>query len=369
MGDLTANFNRREFACKCRCGFDRIDRRVANMCQVIRSAMNEPITINSGCRCAKHNAAVGSTAQNHVNGNAADLSCRSGAKLLYNTIRALYDAGRLPDLEFCMLYETFVHIDCDRKRNNVFIGDAPVMPVIENDEIIWNYLNGKGLNDHAIAGLMGNLYAESGLRSNNLQNSYEKALGMTDEQYTALVDNGSYTNFVQDKAGYGLVQWTYSTRKLALLNHARITNKSIGDLYMQLDFMWMEIRMYPDVVKILKRSESVLDASNAVLFGYLKPADQSEAVQKRRADYGRGYYDKFVRTTSTAQETVINNAMEARIITDRAYWLGVLLGTIPAKAENIRALMEKACSIITNIKQKGEGLDVAKGYNDSAGTD
>jgi hypothetical protein len=53
---------------------------------------------------------------------------------------------------------------------------------------------------------MGNLYAESGLRSNNLQNTYEKKLGMTDEQYTAAVDNGSYTNFVRDAAGYGLAQ-------------------------------------------------------------------------------------------------------------------------------------------------------------------
>jgi len=61
-------------------------------------------------------------------------------------------------------------------------------------------------NAYGVAGLMGNLYAESGLRSNNLQNTYEKTLGMTDEKYTAMVDNGSYTNFVHDSAGYGLAQ-------------------------------------------------------------------------------------------------------------------------------------------------------------------
>ena len=36
---------------------------------------------------------------------------------------------------------------------------------------------------------------------------------MDDKQYTAAVDNGSYKNFVNDSAGYGLAQWTYSSRK------------------------------------------------------------------------------------------------------------------------------------------------------------
>lgn len=74
---------------------------------------------------------------------------------------------------------------------------------------IWNFLKQKGLNDYAVAGLMGNLYSESALRPNNLQNSYEKKLGMTDKGYTMAVNNGSYKNFIHDKAGYGLAQWTW----------------------------------------------------------------------------------------------------------------------------------------------------------------
>lgn len=61
-------------------------------------------------------------------------------------------------------------------------------------------------NAYGVAGLMGNLYAESGLRSNNLQNSFEKKLNMSDEAYTRAVDNGTYTNFINDSAGYGLAQ-------------------------------------------------------------------------------------------------------------------------------------------------------------------
>ena len=76
-------------------------------------------------------------------------------------------------------------------------------------EKIWNFLKSKGLSSCGAAGLMGNLYAESGLNPQNLQNSYEKKLGHTDASYTAAVDNGSYGNFARDGAGYGLAQWTY----------------------------------------------------------------------------------------------------------------------------------------------------------------
>lgn len=70
-----------------------------------------------------------------------------------------------------------------------------------NEEKIWNYLKAKGLPDCGIAGLMGNLYAESCLIPTNLQNSYEKDLSFTDAAYTAAVDNGTYQNFVKDSAG------------------------------------------------------------------------------------------------------------------------------------------------------------------------
>lgn len=39
-----------------------------------------------------------------------------------------------------------------------------------NEEKIWNFLYGEIQNKYGVAGLMGNLYAESGLRPNNLEN-------------------------------------------------------------------------------------------------------------------------------------------------------------------------------------------------------
>ena len=106
-----------------------------------------------------------------------------------------------------------------------------------NDKTMWDFFKSKGLNDFGIAGLMGNLYAESGLRPTNLQSTYEKTLKMNDAQYTEAVDNGSYTNFVKDKAGYGLAQWTYWSLKQELLDYCKERKKSIGDGKTQMEFL------------------------------------------------------------------------------------------------------------------------------------
>ena len=169
-----------------------------------------------------------------------------------------------------------------------------------NEEKIWNYLKAKGLNDYGCAGMMGNIYAESALNPKNLQSTGNNKLGMTDDQYTNAVDNGSYKNFVNDGFGYGLVQWTYYTRKQGYLDYAKSKNKSIGDLETQLDYMWKELSWYATVLNILKTATSVLQASNEVLLKYEMPADQSTSVQNKRAGYGQTYYDKYAKTSTTS---------------------------------------------------------------------
>lgn len=171
-----------------------------------------------------------------------------------------------------------------------------------NEEKIWNYLTTQGLTEAGAAGLMGNLYAESALEPKNLQNSYEKALGFTDSTYTAAVDNGSYNGFVHDAAGYGLAQWTYWSRKEALLGYAKARGKSVGDLETQLGFLMEELSSdYKAVLSTLKSTGSVKAASNVVLLKFERPADQSVAVQNARAKNGQAYYDKYA-TSQTVQE-------------------------------------------------------------------
>ena len=162
-----------------------------------------------------------------------------------------------------------------------------------NEKIIWDYFKAKGLNDFGVAGLMGNLRAESGLSPTNLQNSYEKKLKMTDKEYTATVDDGSYKNFVYDKAGYGLAQWTFWSLKERMLEYARSVGKSIGDLGMQLDFLYLELTRNKHILSVLENATSVRQASDVMLLQYERPADQSVSVQEKRAAFGQEYYDQF----------------------------------------------------------------------------
>lgn len=168
-----------------------------------------------------------------------------------------------------------------------------------NAKEIWSYFKDKGLNDFAIAGLMGNLYAESGLNPKNLQNNYEKKLGFTDETYTAAVDNGTYTNFVKDGAGYGLAQWTYWNRKQNLLNFSKEKNKSIGELSLQLDFLYKELTTsYIGLWKSLNEVSSLEYASDLILTQFEKPLNQSNAVKELRRQYATNYYNLYSSTIS-----------------------------------------------------------------------
>lgn len=219
-------------------------------------------------------------------------------------------------------------------------GDEGTSSTTDTARVIWDFFIGKGLNAFAVAGIMGNLKAESALNPKNLQQTYEKKLGFTDDSYTTAVDNGSYDNFVKDSAGYGLAQWTYWSRKQALLEYAQSVKKSIGDLSMQLDFMWKELQGYTSVMKVLKSATSVREASDAILTGYERPADQGESAQVKRADFGKTYYDWYVSGT-TAAPTVKEETFSPYLV------------KITADDLNIRKGAGTDTAIVGNITDKG----------------
>ena len=167
-------------------------------------------------------------------------------------------------------------------------------------QLVWTFLATKGLNDYAIAGLMGNLYCESAIRPNNLQNSFETKLGMTDKGYTDAVNKGTYKNFIHDGAGYGLAQWTFWSRKQALLYFAEKKMLSIDNLKMQLEFLWEELGAYKHVMDILSKASSIKEACNVVLREYERPAvvvkNDKAGITKAlnaRTAAGKDFYDKF----------------------------------------------------------------------------
>ncbi len=137
----------------------------------------------------------------------------------------------------------------------------PISATVE-EKFIWDALMAFVGNPYGAAGLMANLET----KANKLQSS---ALGMTDEEFTAMMDAGAYDHFVGDGCGYGLAQWSTAPRKAALLARARNRGVSIGDLGMQLGFICNELAERPALLESLRNAASVWEAANEVLSLYV----------------------------------------------------------------------------------------------------
>ena len=160
-----------------------------------------------------------------------------------------------------------------------------------NENKIWNFLIEKIKNPYGVAALMGNLFAESSL--NPVCACNIKKHGLTNVSYTAIADSGVNDNFITDKIAYGIAQWCYHTRKKGLLELARKKNKSVGDIDIQLEYLWTELQAYKTVLNALLNAKSIREASDVVLLKYEKPSNKSEAIKEKRASYGQKYFNQF----------------------------------------------------------------------------
>ena len=176
----------------------------------------------------------------------------------------------------------------------------------DNSKFIWDFLLNQGFNKIGVSAIMGNLQCESGFLPNNLQNTYNNSFNMSDDEYTNSVDNGSYTNFIYDSAGYGLAQWTFWSRKRDLLNYAKSKGKSIGDLTTQLEFLVKELKeSFPSLFTFLKNATSISSATSQFMVKFEMPADQSASAQKIRINCAQVIYNKYVNSTTTGETNSI----------------------------------------------------------------
>ena len=228
---------------------------------------------------------------------------------------------------------------------------------------IWERLTAAGLSPAGAAGLMGNLQAESGLRSTRLQDAFQRSLGLSDEAYTAAVDSGTYQDFAADGAGYGLAQWTYHTRKDALLAYARAQGASVGDLDAQIGFLVQELRTgYRAIWDILLAASSVREVSDAVLLHYERPADTSVAVQERRAACGQTLYDRYAGLAPETEEGEVRAVGKILTASVRPSAVGgIAIDTsLPCHARNCTAAMTRSVSYLV-IHYTGNAKDTARG--------
>lgn len=161
------------------------------------------------------------------------------------------------------------------------------------------FLEGYGLTRQGRSGLIGNLYAESGVRLDNLQNSYEKKWNITEAEYIKSVDKGTWKDpingmtFVFDKAGFGLAQWTSSGRKQGLINYAHELNESIASENVQFGWLIQELKLkYKNVLAILCDTNATIeDCAEVVVLRYEVPGSVlgDEATKQKTINTRIGY--------------------------------------------------------------------------------
>ena len=110
MGDLTKDFSRDEFKCRCgKCVGNYVDIRLVKGLQALRDLIGMPIIINSAVRCPEYNKKVGGVKDSqHIKGRAADIRVKG------------MDPGKVADFAEQIdvfknggigRYSTFTHVD------------------------------------------------------------------------------------------------------------------------------------------------------------------------------------------------------------------------------------------------------------------
>lgn len=260
----------------------------------------------------------------------------------WENIRENEDTAKLEDTLRYLLnkatnstnYGTYTDEDVD----DIFSAFEPkemstVDPTIYGNTVeakLWFALCEKGYSPIAVAGVMGNIYAESGFKTNNLENSYESKLGYTDETYTKAINDGLYTReqFISDHnnkncgAGYGLAQWTYYSRKAGLYDFAKSKGVCIDDENMQIEYLIGELTSSGGAdgyasynlsayngytVDDWKNAESPEEAAVAFCWIFEKPGTPNMSTREEKA---REYYEKY----SNGGNYVQNTSGDERII-------------------------------------------------------
>lgn len=196
---------------------------------------------------------------------------------------------------------------------------------------IWNYLKQKIGNEYGVAGLMGNLYAESHLYPDIVEG--DTARTGKSEKYTAAVDSGQigeeeFVNYgyngSTNRRGYGLAQWTYRPRKRALYNMWKSGGyPSIGSIELALDYLWHELTTdYKGVLTVLQNATSIAQASDKVLVDFENPAEYHYTT---RQGYSKKYYDAYAGTSGDVTPPVNPDDPDAPITPTKGKNLSKLL--------------------------------------------
>ena len=135
-----------------------------------------------------------------------------------------------------------------------------------NENIVWDYLIEQGYSAIQVAGIIGNMYQESGVNT-----AREETNGI----------------------GYGLVQWSFGRRQ-QLEAFAESKGKSASDIYVQLEFLVKELKegkqFYGTYAEQFANPYSVDQATEAFCWGFERPHKDHANMANRKKQAWAAYY-------------------------------------------------------------------------------
>ena len=168
---------------------------------------------------------------------------------------------------------------------------------------IFTIARNNGFTIEGACALLANIQAESAFNPKNLEDSKNRALGMSDEEYTRRVDEGTYQDFVTDGAGYGLAQWTWRMRKQDFIIFARQRGDSIGDFNMQMAFLIYEMKKsFVGCWNMCRSSTDLYEVTKKLLYEWENP-DQKEKAMPVRYGYAQIWFEKYRNWNGASDDT------------------------------------------------------------------
>lgn len=169
---------------------------------------------------------------------------------------------------------------------------------------IWDALMADIGNEYGVAGMMGNLYAESSLIPGRVENDFTSGYTISVD-YTNKLNSNQVTreqfryNSVPPQAdgygpGYGLAQWTWYTRKYNYYDFFKSgLHGAAGTVQFEVWFLLWELKNdFSSTYNVLKTATSVNQASDYVLEHFENPANWQQYITIRR-QYSQNLYNEY----------------------------------------------------------------------------
>lgn len=154
-----------------------------------------------------------------------------------------------------------------------------------------------GMTMAGACGCAANVGPESAFRADNVEDTYNNRMGISDAEYVRQVDAGVRDFLAPNSGGFGLCQWTSRDRRKALYDYLKGHGKSIADVDGQIQFMCREMRAsYPYVWNILTSTDDPYTAGYEMCKRYEIPADTERQAQYR-GNKARQLFEKYSGTT------------------------------------------------------------------------